>query len=561
MHSRISPHARLLAAILTVALIPLVFSCKTVPPEKNPHDVYGIAPVEFPADLSEAVKSDPEARIGELIAYIEEHAETERQKVRYAHDWITQNVAYDLAQKDGEAERVTDAYGVIAHGKSVCAGYANAFKMLLDRLGIENRLLNGYARAKSFQPFEEAERKPEETNHAWTAVRLDGQWRLIDSTWNAGYTNEEGFEFAYEHDYYMLPPRGFLHTHFNPDQKWQLLEEPVSFSEFVEMPYLHGSFFRLGMRPDPRHKRITVLKDESESSLRLPYPRRGEERLYLHTKLIEHETGERLRNYTLEEPAGEDELRVRVRFPGPGRYAVKMSARTMDNEYYGLGSYFFEVESLDDPLPPFPSLHPRFFEMGMELDKTHAGITVLRGRGEDELLFPLPRSKGKELGLRCKLEERETGKEVENYELVEYIGDNRARVRVRFPGAGSYRLILFARDERKDYHYLGSYFFEVESLDDPLPPFPVFYNRAYEYGVRDLRPLEAVLEKRERIRLSFRGSEEAQFYIRADGDYIRIPYDKASARYEVETPPVSEELYLAVSYGGGYRYLAKYVVE
>jgi hypothetical protein len=315
------------------------------------------------------------------------------------------------------------------------------------------------------------------------------------------------------------------------------------------------------MRPDPGHSRLTVMEDEAEDSLIFPWPQRGEERLYLHNKLIDHESGERIRNYTLEEPAGEEKVRVRVRFPGPGRYAVRMSARTKENNYYGLGSYFFEVKSLEEPLPPFPSLHPRFYELGMEPDPNQAGLTVLRGRGEDELLFPLPRSEDGELGLWCKIEDRETEKEIENHSLVERIGEERARIRVRFPGNGGYRLLLFAVDEKRDYHYLGSYFFEVKSLKDPPVPFPDVHTRAQEYGVRDLRPREGVIGKRQRVRLSFRGSGDEQFYVRADGDYIRIPFDSTTERYEVETPPVSDDLYLAVAHGGGYRYLAKYMVE
>jgi hypothetical protein len=552
----------LLTVLVSSALL-LLFSCQTTPPGKeNPHDILGIAPVEFPAELTAAVKSSPKEHLPELVSYINEQAETEREKVLYAHDWIAQNVAYDLKQKDGEAERITDAYGVIAHGKSVCSGYANAFKLLLDELDVENKLLNGYSRGGSFQPFREEEREADETNHAWTAVRLEDTWHLIDSTWNAGSTSPtKGFRFQYDRDYYMIPAEDFLYTHFNPNSKWQLVNDPVSYQEFVKMPYLRGSFFRLGMQPAPNREKITVIREKAEDSLLLPFPRRRNETLRLRSTLTDADSGDRHRNYSLTEPVSEDLARILVRFPGPGQYRLSLDAQTDDNQFYNLGAYFFDVKSLDDPLPPFPRLHPRFYQLGLKRDESHAGLTVIRDKAEDSLLFPRPSKADNELGLWCSLENMETEEREEGRTLVEPAGEDKVKVRVRFPGPGRYALVMSAFTKRRDFHYLGRYFFDVKSLREPLPPFPEVYLRAQEMGVRSLQPSDGVLPTDQELTLSFSSQKNRRFYVRADEEYIRVHFAEDSQRYEVEVPPVSESLYLAVALGQGYRYLAKYQVE
>lgn len=58
-------------------------------------------------------------------------------------------------------------YGALVRGKSVCEGYARAFKLLCNAVGISCYLQDGWVGG---------------TGHAWNRVLIDGEWYLIDVT-------------------------------------------------------------------------------------------------------------------------------------------------------------------------------------------------------------------------------------------------------------------------------------------------------------------------------------------------------------------------------------------
>lgn len=71
------------------------------------------------------------------------------------------------------------AYGALVKGRSVCAGYANAFNMLCSACGLESAILSGPTKENC------------KCAHAWNMVKLDGEWYLVDVTWADGYRISE----------------------------------------------------------------------------------------------------------------------------------------------------------------------------------------------------------------------------------------------------------------------------------------------------------------------------------------------------------------------------------
>ncbi|MDR2590804.1 MAG: hypothetical protein LBC71_07460 [Oscillospiraceae bacterium] len=63
------------------------------------------------------------------------------------------------------------AYGILINKVGVCAGYADAFKLLADEAGLMSIVVTGYL--EGFLP------------HAWNRVHIDGHWHTIDVTNNA----------------------------------------------------------------------------------------------------------------------------------------------------------------------------------------------------------------------------------------------------------------------------------------------------------------------------------------------------------------------------------------
>lgn len=71
--------------------------------------------------------------------------------------------------------RIYTAYGALVEGDAVCQGYALAYKLLLDKCGIDSVLVTS-----------------NEMGHAWNLVKLDGSWYHVDVTWDDPTPNVEG---------------------------------------------------------------------------------------------------------------------------------------------------------------------------------------------------------------------------------------------------------------------------------------------------------------------------------------------------------------------------------
>ena len=99
---------------------------------------------------------------------------------KHIHDYVCDaceyNKAVAAASGEEESERlmkknptVSNAYGVLVDGDAVCAGYAHAFDLLCDAVGLESAFITG---------------RGEGERHAWNAFKLEGDWYMLDTTWD-----------------------------------------------------------------------------------------------------------------------------------------------------------------------------------------------------------------------------------------------------------------------------------------------------------------------------------------------------------------------------------------
>ena len=98
----------------------------------------------------------------------------DREQAILAHDLLVKRIAYD-----GEAARTIwgtnvdshafSAYGALVEGKAVCEGYAEAYQLVLERLGIPCLAVLGDSRGQA---------------HQWNLVELDGRFYHADLTWD-----------------------------------------------------------------------------------------------------------------------------------------------------------------------------------------------------------------------------------------------------------------------------------------------------------------------------------------------------------------------------------------
>lgn len=90
-----------------------------------------------------------------------------------AHDYLIDICEYDKDVDTDDPEkndpRIYTVYGALAGRLAVCEGYARAFQLLLNRVGVDCVGVSG---------------RGADELHMWNAVRLGGKWYNVDVTWD-----------------------------------------------------------------------------------------------------------------------------------------------------------------------------------------------------------------------------------------------------------------------------------------------------------------------------------------------------------------------------------------
>lgn len=122
------------------------------------------------------------------------------EQIKYVHDYITNNCIYDYDRYDACKrtihdpfdEQIYSAYGCLVQKKAVCAGYAQAFQLILNKLGIPCTYITGWGTNLSGHT----------ERHAWNCVTLGGKRYLVDVTWDD--YDIEGKNNDATHTYFMV---------------------------------------------------------------------------------------------------------------------------------------------------------------------------------------------------------------------------------------------------------------------------------------------------------------------------------------------------------------------
>ncbi len=89
-------------------------------------------------------------------------------------------------------------------------------------------------------------KQPGKSDHAWNAVKINGDWKLIDVTWAAGAAtgNPPKFEFNFNDKYFFTDPDVFFLNHFPDDKRWLLTNKTES--DFANLPLYYGNYLMGG---------------------------------------------------------------------------------------------------------------------------------------------------------------------------------------------------------------------------------------------------------------------------------------------------------------------------
>lgn len=140
----------------------------------------------FKSNLSKNQRTKIEKKADRIL---DEITEVEDEAIiRGIYNWCTKNIKKD---KTTAKKHTRNLYGALIKQECVCEGYAEAFKYLCNKAGIECICVHS-------------------KEHIWNYVQLDGQWYAVDATWGEAGTNQyllEGKKFMENEDH--IPKNDF----------------------------------------------------------------------------------------------------------------------------------------------------------------------------------------------------------------------------------------------------------------------------------------------------------------------------------------------------------------
>lgn len=122
-------------------------------------------------------------KVTEVIDEIIKDDMTDYEKEFAVYTWLVKYVNYDEESFSAIPDNIEDynyyPYGVLKYHSAICVGNATTFKLFMDILGIDCKIIHS----------------TEEGEHAWNMVCLDGDWYHVDVTFDSGMNGEPGYEY------------------------------------------------------------------------------------------------------------------------------------------------------------------------------------------------------------------------------------------------------------------------------------------------------------------------------------------------------------------------------
>ncbi|KAL4729354.1 hypothetical protein ACLX1H_003770 [Fusarium chlamydosporum] len=158
-------------------------------------------------------------------------------KARAIFTWFHYNINYDTAAFFGNNVRHMTAEDTIFTGRAVCAGYAETYKAIANRAGLECVVVTGHGKGFGYTPLKKGERPPpaKPDGHAWNAVRIDGgDWKLLDACWGAGHVDGQNYVAKFSPLQFTNANEHFGLRHFPQDSRHQFRADgqPVTWENY-----------------------------------------------------------------------------------------------------------------------------------------------------------------------------------------------------------------------------------------------------------------------------------------------------------------------------------------
>lgn len=217
-----------------------------------------------------------------LAEKINEDFNLPEEKARAIYTWIALHIEYDMKALSSPPKGTSYSYSsqeeklqkeqeilenlakvTIRKRKAVCQGYSTLYKYLSDLVSLECVVITGSSKTRE----RDIGKIPRGSDHAWNAVKIENEWKLIDATWGAGFINENINQFIPEFIsyYFFLDPEKFSLEHFPKDTAWLFTD--MSPETFANLPLYYTSYFQKDIEVVSPQSGIIELSDNESFKL------------------------------------------------------------------------------------------------------------------------------------------------------------------------------------------------------------------------------------------------------------------------------------------------------
>lgn len=438
-----------------------------------------------------------------LVKYLVGDCNNDVEKLRAIFRWIA---SQNLKQWHDEVSFSRDSAAYyLARIRAKKSNHNQLLQRMCSLANIYCVKIRGYVKGVDYGLGQELT----DCDSTWTAVLVDGAWRLLDVYWATCHRVHSGdgsweliddgqsdsssltsstrsrqvskTEYAYNDYYFLTDPEQFIYTHFPTDEKWQLLARPVTLEEAKRMALLKRNFFSIGM-DIISHPRYIVECDDGETAITFTTPDdlkiNYKYELYVES---DGDTMEEIQSHSLdryvllEKVTRENLLNVKMRFPSAGKYKLKILAKEQDERsFYYTCTYIIDVLRPMENCKPLPRNERGEWGPGLDTEEigleplTHDTGEVPAEDGKAEVRFGM----SKPVEFKHKLVTGDD-KELENRVIHRY-ENAEAVFNIRVPEEGEYALNLYAREvgDKKEFPNVCSYLLKCDEEPEDKQPFP-----------------------------------------------------------------------------------------
>lgn len=286
----------------------------------------GRAPGRFAAvdAYADAAPRFAEQSIPALAAYLAKSGPDDLMRTRALYRWVTRNIAYDVRGfVSGNYGDMTPD-GVLRRRVSVCEGYSRLTQVLGAAMGLEVAMIKGWSKGYSYTS---GAKVGGDVNHSWNAVKINGQWRLMDPTWGSGYLGDKmKFVREFQEHYFLTSPEEFVFDHLPADPRWQFLDRAISSAEFSDLVYVRPMFFQSGFSIlSDKHAQIAAT-DRTTITLGVSQP------VEMIAEVVDAATDLPLRGEFAFVQVSDERAEISAAFPRAGNYVVRLFAKPRGSE-------------------------------------------------------------------------------------------------------------------------------------------------------------------------------------------------------------------------------------